>query len=84
MGSYMTFQLHWSMKLTVKILLNENTIGDIPSKSWHLMILMLKRISKLQFTCIFILLVPYTDLWLIIVIILIAVVIIDVIIVPYV
>ena len=32
MGSYMTFQLHWSLKIMEKILLNENTIGNIPSK----------------------------------------------------
>ena len=62
MGSYMTFQLHWSIKLMQKILSNENTTGDIPSKRWHLMVLMLKMIFKLQLTCIYIPLVPGTDL----------------------
>ena len=62
MGSYMTFQLHWSIKLMQKILSNENTTGDIPSKRWHLMVLMLKMIFKLQLTCIYILLVPGTDI----------------------
>ena len=41
----MTFQLHLSIKLMVKILLNENTTGKIPSKCWHAMALMLKMIS---------------------------------------
>ena len=53
MGSYTTFQLHWSINLMQKILSNKNTTGDIPSKRWQLMVLMLKMISKLQFTCIF-------------------------------
>ena len=57
-----------------KILLNENTTGDIPSKGWHPMALMLKMIYKLQFTCICVLLVPSTDLLLIIILILIVVV----------
>ena len=46
MGSYMTFQLLWSIKLMKKILLNENTPRDLPSKRWHLMVLMLKMVSK--------------------------------------
>ena len=62
MGSYMTFHLHWSIKLMQKILSNENTTGDIPSKRWHLMVLMLKMIVKLQLTYIYILLVPGTGL----------------------
>ena len=59
MASYMTSQLHWSIRLMQEILLNENITGDIPSKRWQLMVLMLKMISKLQFTCIYILLVPF-------------------------
>ena len=66
MGSCMAFQLHWSIKQMQKILSNKNTTGDIPSKRCHLMVLMLKMISKLQFTCIYILLAPCTDLLLII------------------
>ena len=46
MGSYMTFQLLWSIKLMKKILLNDNTPRDLPSKRWHLMVLMLKMVSK--------------------------------------
>ena len=53
MFSYMTFQLHWSIKLMEKILLNENTTGEIPSKRWYLMVLMLKMISKLRFIFVF-------------------------------
>ena len=49
MGSYMTFHLHGSIKLMEKILLNENTTGDIPSKRWHLMVLVLKMIYKFVF-----------------------------------
>ena len=76
MGSYMKFQLHWSTKLMQKILLNESITSDIPSKRWHLMVLMLKMISKSQFiTCTYILLVPCTDLLLTIVILVIIVVI---------
>ena len=74
MGSYMTFWLHWSIKLMQKILLNESTTGDISSKRWHLMVLMLKMISKSQFTCIYILLVPCSDLLLIIIVILVIVI----------
>ena len=70
MGSYMTLQLHWLIKLMQKILSNENTTGDIPSKRWHLMVLMLKMIFKLQLTCIYIPLVPGTDLSLVIIVIL--------------
>ena len=33
MGPYMTFHLHWLIKLMEKILLNENTIGNISSKT---------------------------------------------------
>ena len=73
MGSYMTFQLHWSIKLMQKILLHENTTGDIPSKRWHLMVLTLKMISKSEFTCIYIPLVPCIDLLLIIIAILVIV-----------
>ena len=36
-----------------KILLNENNASDIPLKRWHLMVLMLKMISKLRFVFIF-------------------------------
>ena len=43
-----------------KILLNENTTGDLPPKRWHLLVLMLKMISELQFPCIYILLAPST------------------------
>ena len=50
-----------------KILLNENTTDDIPSKRWHLMVLMLKMIFKLQFPCIYILLAPCTCGFLIVV-----------------
>ena len=57
-------------KTDAKILSKKNTTGDIPSKRWHLMFLMLKMICKLQFTCIFILLVPCTDLLLISIVIL--------------
>ena len=53
LGSDMTFQLHWLIKLMGKILLNENTTGDIPSKRWHLMVWMLKMISKLWFVFTF-------------------------------
>ena len=56
--------------------LNENTTGDIPSKRWHLMVLMLKMISKSQFTCIYVLLVPCTDLLLIVISILVIVIVI--------
>ena len=62
MGSYMTLQLRWSIKLMQNILSNENTTSDISSKRWHFMVLMLKIISKLQCTCIFLLLVPRTKL----------------------
>ena len=62
-----------------KILLNKNTTSDIASKRWHLMVLMLKMISKLQLTCIYILLVPCTDLLLITFVILIVVVVVAVI-----
>ena len=51
----------------LKIILNENTIADIPSKRWHLMVLTLKMISKLQFPCIYILLAPCTCGFLIVV-----------------
>ena len=61
MGSYMTFQLYRPIKLMQKILLNENTTGDIPSKLWHLIVLRLKIISKLQFTCIYFLLVQCNE-----------------------
>ena len=57
----------------VKTLLNENTTGDIISKRWHLMALMLKIISKLQFACIYIWLVPYTGLLFIIAIVIVVV-----------
>lgn len=70
----------------VKVLLNENTAGDIPSRRWHLMALMLKIISKLQFTFIYNLLVPCVSLLLIVIAILtvvVIVVVIVVIIVPY-
>ena len=53
MGSYMTIQLHWLIKLMLKILFNENTLRDILSKRWPLNVLMLKMISKWQFTCIY-------------------------------
>ena len=53
-----------------KILSNENTTGDIPSKRWHLMVLMLKMIFKLQLTCIYIPLVLGTDLSFVIIVIL--------------
>ena len=49
-------------KTDAKYLSNENTTSDISSKRWHLMVLMLKIISKLQCTCIFLLLVPRTKL----------------------
>ena len=48
MGSYMTFQLDWSIKLIEKTLLNKNTSGYIPSKRWHCMVLMLKMISTVR------------------------------------
>ena len=70
MGSYMTFQLHWSINLMQKIPSNKNTTGDIPSKRWQLMVLMLKMISKLQFTCIFYWYHVLIDLLLIIIVIL--------------
>ena len=41
MGSYMTFQLHWLIKLMEKTLLNENTTGDTPSNHWRLLVLMM-------------------------------------------
>ena len=69
MGSYMTFQLHW----LIKLMQNENTTGDIHSKRWHLIFFMLKMIFKLELTCIFIPLVACTDLLLIIVVILVIV-----------
>ena len=47
MDSYIPFQLYWSIKLVEKIVLNENTSGNIPSKRWHLMAIMLKMISNL-------------------------------------
>ena len=75
MGFYMKFELHWSIKLMQKILSNENITGDIPTKRWHLMVLMLKMISKLELTCIYILLVPCTNLLIIIVILVIVIVI---------
>ena len=49
MVSYMTFQLHGSIKLMEKILSNESTTGDIPSKCWHLMVLVLKMVYKFVF-----------------------------------
>ena len=73
MGSYMTFQLHWLIKLMQKILSNENTAGDINSKRWHLMVFMLKMIVKLELTCIYNPLVPCTDLLLVIIVILVIV-----------
>ena len=48
MGSYMTFQWHWSIKLMIKPLLNKSTTGDITSKRWHFIVLMFKMISKLH------------------------------------
>ena len=74
MGSYMTFQLHWSIKLMQKILSNENTTDDIPSKRWHLMDVILKMISKLQFTSVYIQLVPCSDLLLVFIVILVIVI----------
>ena len=53
-----------------KILSNENTTGDIPSTGWHLLVLMLKMIFKLQLTCIYIPLVLGTDLSFVIIVIL--------------
>ena len=47
-GSYMTFQWHWSIKLMIKTLLSKSTTGDITSKHWHFIVLMFKMISKLQ------------------------------------
>ena len=67
----------------VKTLLSENTTGDITSKRWHLMALMLRMIPKLKFTCIYNLLAPRIDLLLITFAISIVVVIAAVIIVPY-
>ena len=66
-----------------KILLNENTTSDIPSKRWHLMVLMLKMILELQSPCVYILLVPCTDFLHIIIIILIVVLVMAVVIAPY-
>ena len=66
-----------------KILLNEDTNGNVPLERWHLVVLVLKMISKLQFTCIYILLVPCTYLFLIIIIIVIVVVVVIVVIVPF-
>ena len=83
MGSYMTFQSHLSIKMMQKILLNRNTPGDILSKRWHFVVLMLKMISKLQFTCVSFLLVSCTDLLLVIIVILIVVVVVAVVIVLY-
>ena len=73
MGSYMTFQLHWSIKLTQNILSNESTTDGIPSKRWHLIVLMLKMIFKSQLTCIYFPLVPCTDLLLVTIVILVIV-----------
>ena len=68
-------------------LLYEKTTGEVPSKCWHLMALMLNMITKLLFTCIYILLIPFIGLLLTIitisVAISVAVVIIIVIIVHY-
>ena len=83
MGSYMTLQLHWSTKMMVKILLNESTSDHIPLKRWHLMALKLKVIFKLQFACIYFLLIPCISLLLSIIAILIVVVIVAVTIAPY-
>ena len=44
--------------------------GNIPSKRWHLMVLMLKMIFKSQLTCIYLPLVLGTDLPLVIIVIL--------------
>ena len=49
-------------KTDAKNPINENTIGDIPSKRWHLMVLMLKMIFNLQLTWIYSPLVPGTVL----------------------
>ena len=57
---------------TKKALSNENT-GDIPSKRWDIVVLMLKMISKSQFTCFYI---PCIDLLLIIIVILVIVIVI--------
>ena len=65
------------------VILNKNTAGDIPSRHWHLMTLMLKIISKLQFTFIYNLLVPCVSLLLIIIAILTVVNIVAIIIVLY-
>ena len=46
MSSYMAFQLHWSIKFMEEILLSESTNGNIPSRHWHFVVLMLKTISK--------------------------------------
>ena len=57
-----------------KILSNENTTDDIPSKRWHLMDVILKMISKLQFTSVYIQLVPCSDLLLVFIVILVIVI----------
>ena len=71
----MTFQLHLSIKLMVKILLNENTTDKIPSKCWHAMALMLKMISIITVYLYYISMVPCIGLLLTIIAVFIVVVI---------
>ena len=58
-------------------------LATYPQKRWHLMVVMLKMISKLKFTCIYILLVPCSEVLLIIIVILIVAVVVAVVIVPF-